>query len=112
MLAAIVSSCPSLLLLLPRLRLCLCRPHTHSILSLSQIFRKEPFFYGKDNNDQLVKIAKILGTDDLLDWLNKFDIDLDEIFDEILMQCVFSSSPPLRVSPSIPVFSLAVLKIP
>jgi casein kinase II subunit alpha len=26
------------------------------------IFRKEPFFHGHDNYDQLVKIAKVLGT--------------------------------------------------
>jgi casein kinase II subunit alpha len=26
------------------------------------IFQKEPFFQGKDNYDQLVKIAKVLGT--------------------------------------------------
>lgn len=26
-----------------------------------QIFRKEPFFYGHDNSDQLVKIAKVCG---------------------------------------------------
>lgn len=25
----------------------------------TQIFRKEPFFYGHDNSDQLVKIAKV-----------------------------------------------------
>jgi casein kinase II subunit alpha len=25
------------------------------------IFRKEPFFHGHDNYDQLVKIAKVLG---------------------------------------------------
>ena len=25
-----------------------------------QIFRKEPFFYGHDNQDQLVKIAKVI----------------------------------------------------
>ena len=29
------------------------------------IFKKEPFFQGKDNYDQLVKIAKVMGTDDL-----------------------------------------------
>lgn len=29
------------------------------------IFKKEPFFQGTDNFDQLVKIAKVLGTDDL-----------------------------------------------
>jgi len=28
-------------------------------LYFMQIFRKEPFFYGHDNHDQLVKIAKV-----------------------------------------------------
>lgn len=30
-----------------------------SYSSTMQIFRKEPFFYGHDNQDQLVKIAKV-----------------------------------------------------
>ena len=42
-----------------------------------QIFRKEPFFYGHDNYDQLVKIAKVLGTDELNVYLNKYRIELD-----------------------------------
>merc|ERR1719375_2275024 len=37
----------------------------------AMVFRKEPFFYGQDNQDQLVKIAKFLGTDDLYAYLNK-----------------------------------------
>ncbi|GAU26114.1 hypothetical protein TSUD_225770 [Trifolium subterraneum] len=41
------------------------------------IFRKEPFFYGQDNYDQLVKIAKVLGTDELYAYLNKYRIELD-----------------------------------
>jgi casein kinase II subunit alpha len=41
------------------------------------IFRKEPFFYGHDNHDQLVKIAKVLGTDDLNVYLHKYRIELD-----------------------------------
>uniref|UniRef100_A0A0D9VR03 Casein kinase II subunit alpha-2 n=1 Tax=Leersia perrieri TaxID=77586 RepID=A0A0D9VR03_9ORYZ len=41
------------------------------------IFRKEPFFYGHDNHDQLVKIAKVLGTDHLNAYLNKYRIALD-----------------------------------
>jgi len=41
------------------------------------IFRKEPFFYGHDNYDQLVKIARVLGTDDLYRYLNKYGIELD-----------------------------------
>ncbi|CAA3002971.1 casein kinase II subunit alpha-2-like [Olea europaea subsp. europaea] len=41
------------------------------------IFRKEPFFYGHDNYDQLVKIAKVLGTDELNVYLNKYRLELD-----------------------------------
>jgi casein kinase II subunit alpha len=40
------------------------------------IFMKEPFFHGKDNSDQLVKIAKVLGTDELHHYLEKFDMSL------------------------------------
>ncbi len=31
----------------------------------SLIFKREPFFHGHDNYDQLVKIARVLGTDSL-----------------------------------------------
>ncbi|KAK8963325.1 hypothetical protein KSP40_PGU018785 [Platanthera guangdongensis] len=41
------------------------------------IFRKEPFFYGHDNHDQLVKIAKVLGTEELNSYLNKYRLELD-----------------------------------
>lgn len=41
------------------------------------IFRKEPFFYGHDNYDQLVKIAKVLGTEELYAYLAKYRIELD-----------------------------------
>jgi casein kinase II subunit alpha len=48
------------------------------------IFRKEPFFHGNSNADQLVKIAKVLGTDDLFDYLDKYEIELDAQYDDIL----------------------------
>eukprot|EP01102_Stenamoeba_stenopodia_P002655 TRINITY_DN12510_c0_g1_i1.p1 TRINITY_DN12510_c0_g1~~TRINITY_DN12510_c0_g1_i1.p1 ORF type:complete len:349 (-),score=56.39 TRINITY_DN12510_c0_g1_i1:89-1135(-) len=48
------------------------------------IFRKEPFFHGQDNNDQLVKIAKILGTDSLKEYLDKYCIALDSRFQQRL----------------------------
>ena len=41
------------------------------------IFRKEPFFHGHDNYDQLVRIAKVLGTDELYAYLSKYRIELD-----------------------------------
>ncbi len=48
------------------------------------IFKKEPFFVGRDNYDQLVKIAKVLGTNDLIKYLEKYDLTLDSHFDGIL----------------------------
>ena len=33
---------------------------------------KEPFFHGHDNYDQLVKIAKVLGTEDLFHYLDTY----------------------------------------
>jgi len=41
------------------------------------IFKKEPFFHGHDNSDQLVKIAKVCGTDELFAYLEKYGIELD-----------------------------------
>lgn len=50
----------------------------------SMIFRKEPFFHGNSNSDQLVKIAKVLGTDDLFEYLDKYEIELDAQYDDIM----------------------------
>jgi len=50
----------------------------------SMIFRKEPFFHGHDNYDQLVKIAKVLGTDELFQYIEKYDIELDAQYDDLL----------------------------
>jgi serine/threonine protein kinase len=50
----------------------------------SMIFRREPFFHGNSNSDQLVKIAKVLGTEDLFDYLDRYDIELDAQYDDIL----------------------------
>lgn len=41
------------------------------------LFRREPFFYGHDNGDQLVKIARVLGTDKLQVYLDKYGLELD-----------------------------------
>lgn len=53
-------------------------------LTQFQIFRKEPFFHGRDNYDQLVRIAKVLGTEDLFAFIHKYDVELDPVFDDIL----------------------------
>lgn len=50
------------------------------------IFQKEPFFQGKDNYDQLVKIAKVLGTDELFAYVEKYNVTLDSHYDDLLTQ--------------------------
>ena len=44
----------------------------------------EPFFHGHDNYDQLVRIAKVLGTEELYEYLDKYQIELDPRFSDIL----------------------------
>ena len=43
----------------------------------AMIFRKEHFFLGKDNGDQLVKIVSFLGSGEFFDLLKKYDIKVD-----------------------------------
>jgi casein kinase II subunit alpha len=51
----------------------------------SMIFKKEPFFHGHDNYDQLVRIAKVLGTEELYEYINKYHMEpLDPRFNDIL----------------------------
>lgn len=50
----------------------------------AMIFRKDPFFHGTSNPDQLVKIAKVLGTDDLHKYLNKYELRLGHEYNELI----------------------------
>ena len=50
----------------------------------AMIFRKEPFFHGQDNYDQLVKIALVLGTEDLFKYLAKYSLELDTHYNRLL----------------------------
>jgi casein kinase II subunit alpha len=36
------------------------------------MFKKEPFFKGTDNDDQMIKIAKVIGTEEVKQYLEKF----------------------------------------
>ncbi|KAG0050124.1 Casein kinase II subunit alpha [Gryganskiella cystojenkinii] len=40
------------------------------------IFQKEPFLRGQDNNDQLVKIVQLLGSQKFFEYAQKYDLDL------------------------------------
>ncbi|CAN3355350.1 casein kinase II subunit alpha' [Diutina catenulata] len=48
------------------------------------VLNKEPFFRGDSNNDQLVQIAKVLGTADLMAYVNKYGLKLSPEYDDIL----------------------------
>jgi len=48
------------------------------------IFRKQPFFCGRDNQHQLVKIAKVLGTEKLDAYLDTYGLTLDAHFQEMI----------------------------
>ena len=50
----------------------------------SMIFVKEPFFHGDDNVDQLVRIAEVLGTKELNDYLDKYQLQLNTTFSDAL----------------------------
>uniref|UniRef100_M8CHZ4 Casein kinase II subunit alpha n=1 Tax=Aegilops tauschii TaxID=37682 RepID=M8CHZ4_AEGTA len=43
----------------------------------AMIFRVDPFFHGQDNYQQLVKITKVLGTEDFHRYLEKYGLRLD-----------------------------------
>ncbi|GMM47263.1 casein kinase 2 catalytic subunit [Pichia kluyveri] len=48
------------------------------------IYRKEPFFKGDSNQDQLIKIAQVLGTQELKNYVSKYGLKLPSEFDPIL----------------------------
>ena len=45
---------------------------------------KEPFFHGNDNYDQLERITRVLGTSELFEYLEKYNIELDQNYEGIL----------------------------
>ena len=42
---------------------------------------------GNDNRDQLVKITKVLGTEDLFKYIKKYNVKLDEEFNKLIERC-------------------------
>lgn len=48
------------------------------------IFMKDTFFHGRDNDDQLFKIVKVLGNEEFIPYLNKYSIKLDSKFKELI----------------------------
>ena len=53
-------------------------------MAASMIFRKEPFFHGSDNTDQLLQILNVLGTESFHTYLNKYGIELEESLEDAI----------------------------
>jgi serine/threonine protein kinase len=90
------------------LHACLTGSHdSHGVCSLrelrtSQIFRKEHFFRGSDNVDQLLKILKVLGTEEFDKYMEKYDIEMETDSDALLRAWVPNVfSPECRLNLSI-----------
>mmetsp|Transcript_13503 Transcript_13503/g.13233 ORF Transcript_13503/g.13233 Transcript_13503/m.13233 type:complete len:112 (+) Transcript_13503:665-1000(+) len=50
------------------------------------IFRVDPFFKGNDNNDQLIKIVKVMGTDGIIEYLKKYKLGLPTALAKVIKQ--------------------------
>lgn len=50
----------------------------------AMIFKKEPFFNGNDNFDQFLCIIKVLGSRDLCNYIDRYNIVLDSFYEDKL----------------------------
>ncbi len=48
------------------------------------VFRKEPFFKGRNNQDQLLKIVSVLGSNDFAVYLKKYELRLDDQLNQMV----------------------------
>eukprot|EP01132_Coremiostelium_polycephalum_P005028 gene5028-6258_t len=48
------------------------------------VLDRDPFFNGENNEDQLLKITKVLGTDDLYRYLKKYGLELSEELEQLI----------------------------
>merc|ERR1711957_879101 len=56
------------------------------------LLRREPFFRGKDNIDQLGKIVAVLGCNDLLEYCDKYKIQLSDELESVVHKYTMKSN--------------------
>lgn len=56
---------------------------SYGCMFASMVFKKEPFFHGKLNTDQLVQIVRVLGSDDLNKYLRKYNLKLTDEYEDL-----------------------------
>jgi casein kinase II subunit alpha len=47
------------------------------------IFKHEPFFKGKDNNDQLIKVMQVMGSKSVIEYISKYNLKPDKEVTEL-----------------------------
>ncbi|KAI8341136.1 kinase-like domain-containing protein [Chlamydoabsidia padenii] len=57
---------------------------SYGAMLAGMIFRKDPFFNGQDNYDQLVRITRVLGTEKLSAYMKKYNLKLVSQFDGLI----------------------------
>lgn len=80
-------------------------------LMAGMVFHKDPFFHGWNNQDQLLKIVKVLGTKELLEYVGKYKIEMEP---ELRKQITRRNSVPLLrfVTPEVqPLVSVEALDL-
>ncbi|KAF7723943.1 Casein kinase II subunit alpha [Apophysomyces ossiformis] len=60
---------------------------SYGAMLAGMVFRRDPFFNGQDNNDQLVRIARVLGSEQLHAYLKKYHLQLDPTLDKTIGRC-------------------------
>ncbi|KAI8982590.1 putative casein kinase II, alpha chain [Pilobolus umbonatus] len=60
---------------------------SYGTMLAGMVFRKDPFFNGQNNYDQLVVISRVLGTAQLNNYLKKYNITLNHNYDGLIKLC-------------------------
>ncbi|KAI8057542.1 casein kinase II subunit alpha [Gilbertella persicaria] len=60
---------------------------SYGAMLAGMVFRKDPFFNGQDNYDQLRVITKVLGTPLLETYLDKYQVTLSHHYDGLIRTC-------------------------
>ncbi|CUM51758.1 uncharacterized protein AC631_03603 [Debaryomyces fabryi] len=56
---------------------------SYGCMLASMVFKKEPFFHGNSNTDQLVQIVRVLGSDDLNKYLQTYNLTLSDDYEDL-----------------------------
>lgn len=56
---------------------------SYGCMLASMVFKKEPFFHGNSNTDQLVQIVRVLGSDDLNRYLQTYNLTLSDDYEDL-----------------------------